>query len=173
MSEDKEFWRGINKAKYKSAGPLKSNYVNIYVYGNKEKTIELFRIGLSNHYNVHKPYLEDCDIYVSTPKVQDFMRFQKEIEKNPDIKFNQVYDWIDKINNYKSWLENIYKPKYKDMDQFFYQVYLWVKGDLDLFGLYCGIYTEIIYQECYDDNYDNASIDKKIIIDHEYSKLHK
>ena len=166
MSDDKGFWREINKARYKSAGPLKTNVVNIYVYGDKDKTIELFRIGLVNHYNVHKPYLENCDICVNILKPQDFMKFQTKIEKNPDIKFERVYEWIEKINNYKNWLEQIYKPKYRNMDYFFYQVYLWVKGDIDLFSLYSGAYAEIIYTESYDENYDDVSIEKKIIIKH-------
>ena len=166
MSDDKEFWRGINKAKYKSSGPLKSNCVNIYVYADKEKTIKLFNIGIVHHYNVHKPYLEDSEIGVYAPEPQNFMKFQNIINKNPDIKPDKVYEWIEKIMNYENWLKNVYKPKYSYMEQFFYQVYLWVKGDIDLFSLYSGAYAEVIYTEQCDDEYNDVSIEKKIIIKH-------
>jgi len=168
-NNDKEFQRGLNKAKYKSAGPLKSNNININVYGDKEKTILLFRIGLSNYYNVHKPQLEDCDIYVDVPKPADFMKFQKIIDQNPDIKSQEVYDWIDKIVNHRSWLQCVYKPKFSKINQFFYQVYLWVKGDIDLFCLYSGAYAEIKYVEQYNENYDDVDIQRTIIIKHEHN----
>lgn len=169
MDNDKEFLRGLNKAKYKSAGPLKSNNISIYVYGNKERTIKLFKIFLTNHYNIHKPYLEDCDINVYIPQPADFMKFQKNIDKNPDIKSQEVYDWINKIVNYNNWLEDIYKPKFGKMNQFFYQVYLWVKGDIDLFCLYSGAYAEVKYVERYDENYDNVDIQTTIIIQYEHN----
>lgn len=57
-----------------------------------------------------------------------------------NIDRDTLFEFLNKIYNYENWLENIYKPKFeKTLDNFFYQVYLWVREDLKLFCLYTGL----------------------------------
>lgn len=51
----------------------------------------------------------------------------------------KLFEYLNRIYTYTDWLENTYKPKYQDMPNFMYQVYLWVREDLRLFCIYSGL----------------------------------
>lgn len=56
-----------------------------------------------------------------------------------NIGLDEVKKMISKIERYGDWLHNIYEPKWGHvLNEFFYQVYLWIREDLQEFCIYTG-----------------------------------
>lgn len=157
----------FNVSYYKSCGPLRSHNVSFDLCINEETVIN---IVLNHEHSIeNKSGVIDVSVkHYVRPLYNFFNNIKNDVLLN-NIYIETVLSWIEKIESYNKWLTDVYIPKWGYLDEFFYQVYLWVKEDLKEFALYSGLsLVECIYDQRGEDgefinkNYPHTVVNKII-----------
>lgn len=150
--------------RYKSAGPLRTHFVN-FIVTVPNTNAELLRVRMEfdwSHYDEDKHIdNEATEVYsdfVPTAMFDLYDHVRNDILMN-NIDKDEIISMMKKIDTYRVWLYTTYKKKWGHLDDFFYRVYLWIREDLKTFALYtgCHLYEEFPFQM--DENWNTINID--------------
>lgn len=139
--------------RYKSSGPLRTHFVNFSIVVPNTNS-EVVRVRLEydySHYDedkcVDNEATEVWSEFNATAMFDLYDHVRNDILMNI-IDKDEIISMMKKIDNYRPWLYTTYKKKWGHLDQFFYQVYLWIREDLKNFALYtgCNLYEEFPFQ---------------------------
>ena len=148
MAENKELIEKYTEA-YKTTGPLKCNLITFNI---KLKNDICIHIHLEHKYS-YQNHTHEYEIFTDFPVETMYELFEYFIN-NDHIDKKLVNSWFMRMNDYNAWLHLTYKPKWGHLEQFFYQVYLWIKEDLLLFCNYTDLSLEEELGFPKDDNYN-------------------
>lgn len=158
---DKELFE-LYKKHYASSGPLRCNIIDFKVKVNGKDLISVHLDYLYSKECKGKPG-DGTDILVDIRPTIMFDLYDKcrnDILSNKITK-EEICDRINRIEQYWNWLQTTYIPKWVNLEDFFYRVFLWIREDLYQFCIYTGCTLDIEYSYPKDENFEN--IDELVI----------